>query len=111
MARQELAIAVRERRRELQLSELALAQASGVSHMTVRRVEAGEPVRARSVSGLDAALGWRPGRTAQLLGQVTAQVPESTTSLRSLSERELAELLGKVTDEVGRRLRRRGETT
>lgn len=110
MSYQQLSAAVRRRRRELGLSEVALADRAGIARLTVRRIEAGEPVRAASLAGLEDALQWRSGRADKLLGSDRPRSPR-TPIPGDLSDRELVRLLQQVSREVARRLDRRAART
>lgn len=105
MGKQQLAVAVRRRRRQLGLSELAVAERAGIARLTVRRIEAGEPVRDSSVDNLDEALEWPAGRTAKLLGSDPVRA-SPTPPVRDMTDRQLAVHLQHATDEVARRLNR-----
>lgn len=75
-ATQRTAEAVSDRINELGLSRAALVRASGVSDLTIRRLEAGEDrtYRADVLARLSRALGWKPNAIAQMLNG--AKAPE-----------------------------------
>lgn len=63
-----LALAVRRRRHDLDMSVADLARRSGVRVSRVRWLEAGHPVPLFVLARLDQALNWPPGSAERLLG-------------------------------------------
>lgn len=68
--------AISDRINELGLSRSALVKLSGVSDLTIRRLEAGEErtYRIDVLARLSRALGWKPNAVAQMLNG--AKAPE-----------------------------------
>lgn len=77
MSAQDLAAAVRARRSEMGMSQVAIGAAGGPSHQTVRNIEQGTlPRRGRLTLGaLDRALRWEPGSALALLELGTPPAP------------------------------------
>lgn len=76
-----LARAVRDRRRELDLTQLQLAERGGPSDTKVSQIEAGKPqaISPATFRKLDAALGWWPGSARWVLsnGEAPTSPPQS----------------------------------
>ena len=95
------ALAVRQRRLELGLTQESLAEAAGVSPATVRKLESGTQAhyRDRTCTRLAQALGWGPGALDDLRrGGTTAPRPQPASPAASTAgdDAELAAFSGKV---------------
>jgi len=94
------ALAVRQRRLELGLTQENLAEAAGVSPATVRKLESGSQAHYRDLTctRLAQALGWDPGALDDLRrGGPTAPRPQPTPSAApTAGDAELAAFSGKV---------------
>ena len=93
--------AVRERRDELDMTQLDVASAGGPSNSTLTKLESGEAdaVSAATLRKLDAGLDWQAG-TARALLRGEVPVSAMTSSLEEFTDVELAE-------ELARRIRQR----
>ncbi|MBX9425456.1 hypothetical protein [Streptomyces lateritius] len=65
---------VHARRMELDLPLRAAAESAEIAVNTLRRVEAGLPVRGASYAKVDRALSWAPGSSMAILGGATGPV-------------------------------------
>jgi transcriptional regulator with XRE-family HTH domain len=101
---QAVADAINARSAERGLTQKALADASGVSVATLRKLQKAEPGdRGKPVlMALSVALGWAPGHLQALSGEMTAPtVADPTTALRAEVNAMRADL-----DDVHERLAR-----
>lgn len=64
---QRLALRIRRRRVDLDVSQQALADAANVSLRTIANLEAGQPAKERTLARIERALRWIPGSVDTIL--------------------------------------------